>query len=192
MKHTYRNIFGMFDYQDLYSNMVKKSPSSATFVEIGSFHGKSAAYMGCEIINSKKNIQLYCVDPWEFEDLDLREDALLANFMRGRLSGDHAFKTFKKSILPYESNIKYLKMKSSQASHKFDDRSLDFVFIDGEHSYLGCYIDIVCWFKKIKPGGTIAGHDYLDDDMPGVTQAVTELLPNAVPASRRCWIYQRH
>lgn len=191
MKHTYQNHFGMFDYQDLYSDMVERACSAATFVEIGSFHGKSAAYMGCEIINSGKGIQLYCIDPWEFDFLDLRESHPLSKFMLGRLTGSHAFETFKNSIEPYKTNVNFLRMKSEIASNQFENESIDFVFIDGDHSYTGCHLDIKCWLKKVKIGGYIAGHDFLDNTMPGVTRAVNELLPEARLISKRCWIYQR-
>ena len=132
MKHTYQNHFGMFDYQDLYSDMIERACSVATFVEIGSFHGKSAAYMGCEIINSGKDIQLYCIDPWEFDNLDLRESHPLSKFMHGRLTGSHAFETFKNSIEPYKTNVNFLRMKSEIASNQFENESIDFVFIDGD------------------------------------------------------------
>jgi len=191
MKHTYKKYFGMFDYADLYKEVIDRTDTSATFVEIGSFHGKSAAYMGCEIINSGKNIHLYCVDPWDFKSLDLRESHPLAKFMINKLTGQHAFDTFKKAIEPYKSNVSYMKMKSVEASKHFNNSSIDFVFIDGDHSYLGCYMDIACWYKKVKPGGLIAGHDYLDSTMPGVTRAVRDLLPHAVTTSKKCWMYRR-
>lgn len=181
----------MFDYQDLYKDMIQQATDGSIFVEIGSFHGKSAAFMGCEIINSGKNIQLYCVDPWEFEWLDLRESHPLAKFMDHRLTGEHAFNTFKRSIKPYTANVSYVKAKSVNASKLFKNKSIDFVFIDGDHSYLGCYLDIACWYKKVKNGGYLAGHDFEDETMPGVTQAVEDLLPRARCTSKRCWIYRR-
>ena len=45
--------------------MVEKFSSGSKFVEVGSWKGKSAAYMAVEIINSKKKITLDCIDTWE-------------------------------------------------------------------------------------------------------------------------------
>lgn len=61
----------------------------------------------------------------------------------------------------------------TEAARDVPDASLDFIFIDGDHSYEGCRQDIVTWLPKIKPDGWITGHDFL---FPGVHEAVTELL----------------
>jgi hypothetical protein len=44
----------------------------------------------------------------------------------------------------------------------FPDNSLDFVFIDGNHSFPYVAEDIFYWEKKVRPGGIVSGHDYLD------------------------------
>ena len=61
------------------------------------------------------------------------------------------------------------------------DGSLDFVFIDADHSYEGCLQDLRAWWPKVKPGGLFAGHDYKDaerarHDGKGVAQAVDDFL----------------
>ena len=54
--------------------------------------------------------------------------------------------------------------------------SLDFVYVDANHSYQGALEDMLAWFPKIRPGGLFAGHDYLDGTLPagefGVKSAV--------------------
>lgn len=82
----------------------------------------------------------------------------------------------------YEDLIKYceknkrgniIKDYSVNAAECIDDISLDFVFIDGDHSYEGVKKDISAWLPKIKKDGYIIGHDIHFD---GVKRAVTELL----------------
>ena len=58
----------------------------------------------------------------------------------------------------------------SAASH-VADRSLDFVFIDADHSYTSVRKDIEAWRSKVKPGGWLGGHDY-NHKFPGVVRAV--------------------
>src|SRR6266496_4362330 len=60
----------------------------------------------------------------------------------------------------------------------FNDNSLDFVFIDGNHSYDYVLEDITEWTKKVKPGGIIAGHDYKLDAINkyGVIEAVNKYV----------------
>ena len=38
--------------------------------------------------------------------------------------------------------------------------SLDFVFLDADHSYEAVQKDIIAWWPKVRPGGFLAGHDY--------------------------------
>jgi hypothetical protein len=48
------------------------------------------------------------------------------------------------------------------ALNEFEDNSLDFVYIDGNHRIKWIIADIYEWYKKIKPGGFIGGHDYVN------------------------------
>jgi hypothetical protein len=43
---------------------------------------------------------------------------------------------------------------------QFPDNFFDFIYIDGDHSYYGCKSDLLLSYKKVKPNGIIAGHDY--------------------------------
>jgi len=52
-----------------------------------------------------------------------------------------------------------------------EDGSLDFVFIDADHSYEAVRRDIDAWRSKVKPGGWLGGHDY-NRKFPGVIRAV--------------------
>jgi hypothetical protein len=52
---------------------------------------------------------------------------------------------------------------------QFSDESIDLLYIDGDHSFDGCYSDLKNWFPKIKKGGYILNDDY---KWEGVNQAV--------------------
>jgi len=58
MQHYYQDIQGWFSFSQLYSNVVQKFPEGSHFVEVGVWKGTSAAYMGVEIINSGKKLNL--------------------------------------------------------------------------------------------------------------------------------------
>lgn len=66
-------------------------------------------------------------------------------------------------------------MDSVQAASEFADRSLSFVYIDGDHSYEGCRRDILAWAPKVMRGGVIAGHDYYDKEPFMVRSAVVSV-----------------
>ena len=54
MQHYYQSVDGWFTFPGLYSNVVSNAVDGWHIVEIGSWKGKSASFMGVEIINSKK------------------------------------------------------------------------------------------------------------------------------------------
>jgi hypothetical protein len=69
-------------------------------------------------------------------------------------------------------------MDSVKAAQCLPDNSLDFVFIDADHSYEGCSADIAAWAPKVKPGGLVGGHDYDNPRLVGngVKKAVDEYI----------------
>ena len=52
-----------------------------------------------------------------------------------------------------------LVMSSEVALEIFKDNTLDFVFIDADHSCEAVKRDILGWWSKLKRGGTLCGHD---------------------------------
>lgn len=157
MEHFYKTIFGWFDYATIYRRMVDEAAFTAKFVEVGSYEGRSAAFLAVEIINSGKDIRLSCVDP---------NDAHRRNL-------DAVSHIIDSIVTP-----------SPAACKLFDDASLDFVWIDGDHSEGAFYADVVNWLPKIKPGGWLGGHDYDHPAHPGIAKVCGELLPDheVIPA----------
>jgi hypothetical protein len=74
----------------------------------------------------------------------------------------------------YGSRVNILEKDSAEAASYVPDESLDFVFIDGDHTYEACRRDILHWTPKVKQGGWILGHDFIE--FVGVNQAVKELF----------------
>lgn len=68
--------------------------------------------------------------------------------------------------------VTFLQGDSSEIAKTFKE-TISLIFIDGDHSYLGCKKDIEAWFPKMKKGGVMLFHDY-DQTSPGVIQAVDE------------------
>lgn len=70
----------------------------------------------------------------------------------------------------------FLHGDSVEMSTKWD-RSLpiDVIFIDGDHTYLGCKRDIDAWYPLMSETGIMLFHDH-DETSPGVMQAVAEFV----------------
>jgi predicted O-methyltransferase YrrM len=167
-----------FNYPNLYKTMVERFPSQSKFVEVGSWKGRSSAFLAVEIANSNKKIDFYCVDTWEGsgEHKGIEELPLL-------------YDIFLKNMNPVENYYTPLRMTSYEASKFFENQSLDFVFLDASHEYEDVKKDIINWIPKIKPGGILAGHDYGCPNFEGVKRAVDEELKN-FEVDNTCYIYQ--
>jgi hypothetical protein len=58
------------------------------------------------------------------------------------------------------------KATSVQAAERVEDGTLDFAYIDAKHDYDSVMEDLRAWHRKVRPGGILAGHDYIDGDLP--------------------------
>lgn len=61
---------------------------------------------------------------------------------------------------------KFIKAYSSEALESFMDNSLDFVYIDGDHSFYEVVHDIDKWTHKVRRGGIVSGDDYFKSKGP--------------------------
>jgi len=60
----------------------------------------------------------------------------------------------------YECQL--IKGWSNEVAKKIPDGSLDFVYIDGNHSFEYTVMDLAAWSKKVRSGGGVYGHDFED------------------------------
>ena len=117
---------------------------------------------------------LYLVDPWQH--IDKYED--IANV--SDLEQETIFRDTVKLLTPYFRRVTILRRFSKDAVSEFPDEFFDFIYIDADHSYEAIKLDISIWWPKLKKGGLMGGHDYVDGDLPegkfGVKSAVDEFL----------------
>lgn len=76
---------------------------------------------------------------------------------------------------------------SLEAALIVEPESLDFVFIDADHTYEAVSAEIRAWTPKVKRGGLIGGHDYGKQGFPGVKQAVDEVFKEIERERFSCW-----
>lgn len=175
MNHFYQNIQGWSDgipqFYDQIINWAKTEKRDFYhFVEVGTWRGKSAAYMTVEIINSGLNIQFDCVDTWkgsQNEMVHLNDPAVIHNTL---------YEEFIENMKPVEGHFRPVRMTSLEAAECYDDKSLDFVFIDAQHDYESVKSDILAWRPKVRIGGILSGHDYGHEIDNEVGRAVRECI----------------
>lgn len=171
-----------FNFPNFYQYIASRQDFKR-FVEVGVYTGASVCFMAQELAKRPDKTELYAVDLWEhadklgYTDLPVSIDTWNTFEERMRITGTKEF-------------IRPLKVDSISASLMFEDQSLDFVFIDADHSYGAVKADLAAWFPKVRNGGIIAGHDYTEPC--GVKQAVDErFTPVNLEGSVWWWVVSR-
>ncbi len=126
-----------------------------TGAEIGVRRGRYSRIL-CK---ANLNLLLYCVDPWSEYSNKYRAEK------QERIYGE-AVENLK------DLNVKIIRKNSIDALEDFKDGQLDFVFIDGNHTYDYVAPDIIYWSKKVRSGGIVSVHDYYNFGLSGVVPAV--------------------
>ena len=116
--------------------------------------------------------QYFLVDSWEYKPDGDPSSKLNPIEMKTRYQG---------VLKRFENNpkITVLKMTSDEASITFKDEVFDWIYIDASHHYIDVKQDIGLWYPKVRKGGILSGHDYINDNGPavfGVKQAVDEFI----------------
>lgn len=160
MPNYYKSINGegTFDYEDFYAAVAARLPAGCSAVEVGAASGRSAVYLAEALSELCKGFMLWMVDDLSY----------------GGVSQLQEIETHVRAVWPRLSGgLRLLTGKSVATASQFADHSLDFVFIDGDHSYESVRDDISAWLPKVKSGGLLAGHDY---NLAPVRKAVVERL----------------
>lgn len=142
-------------------------------VEVGVYLGENAVKIA---LNNPKG-KLYLVDAYSRECWDKNANYKYPVAYAFRRARHRMRKVHQK----YNYDYKFVRKLSSEAVKKFKDNSIDYVYIDANHSFEHCYEDISLWSRKVRIGGMISGHDYDRYSMnhfAGVVEAVLKFTKN--------------
>ena len=135
--------------------------------EVGVYRGAFAERMLAEC----PAIEAYhLVDPWRHLD-DWNKPANRDDD-RFRAIYDEAMRRTAR----HEERRVVLRGRTTDVVDQVADSSLDFVYIDGDHTLRGITVDLVCWYAKVRDGGWIGG----DDLSPSIWQHGPEYEPTLV------------
>jgi hypothetical protein len=122
-------------------------------VEVGVDQGEFS-----KVLLDKGPKKLYLVDAWQtVEGTDRTTGA-------EQSTHDSKYELVSE-IFRNEPRVEIIRSWSEDASSNFEDGSLDWVYIDARHDYIGVISDLRAWSKKIKSTGFIWGDDYRTPDM---------------------------
>ena len=123
--------------------------------EIGVSKGKYSQTL-CENIPSLQ--KLYSIDPWKAYSIISQKQAN-ARYEKA------------KTILSKYDCVEIIRKFSIKAAADIPNESLDFIYIDGMHTFDAVILDLIVWIPKVRQGGIIAGHDYSVYYQSGVIDA---------------------
>lgn len=126
-------------------------------LEFGAELGVQSGYLFFHLLDTHPNLILFGVDSWIGNN-----QAAYAKMK----------KEVNEKVVDYKNGM-IMNMTTNEAAAKTPDESLDFVFIDADHSYPACKIDMEKWMSKVKVGGYIIGHDC---EVSSVRRALEEVF----------------
>ena len=140
---------------------------------MGVWKGHSVSFLA-DKLRSQDNVKIFAVDLFE-ETYRWTEEEGQEAVSELREQVPYIYDIYQKVLEESKTRplIEDIKGCSWEAAAQFEDDSVDFVFIDADHTYDSVKKDIEAWLPKVKKGGCISGHDYAPH-APGVIKAVQE------------------
>lgn len=163
MPLIYKAVPGWLDYENIYRAAVARATSGELFVELGCLYGRSACFMASEIRSSGKKIRFDAVDRWTIK---------VGKFPKGQptppavekicAAGGGMFEVFNYYVgaCGFSDIINPIRAVSPDAASLYHGESIDFLWIDADHTAPAVAADLKAWWPKIKLGGIMAGHDF--------------------------------
>lgn len=140
---------------------IRELGSDITGCELGTSYGFNLVYFLENLPNIK---HVYAVDPYmPYHDGP-------SGFVPQEVM-DKVKELFLINTEVHRERVKFLNMTGDDAHTHILNDSLDYIFIDGDHSYEAVYKDLRNYFSKVKQSGIFSGHDFSWD---GVKRAVHE------------------
>ena len=98
------------------------------------------------------------VDVWSHQELNYVDKANVDDEEQNEY-----LREAKTLLRPFEGVTRFHKMLSTEAAELFaaNKTTFDFAYIDARHDYCGVTEDIEAYWPLVRPGGILAGHDYL-------------------------------
>jgi predicted O-methyltransferase YrrM len=133
------------------------------------------------LLRELPGLQLTMIDPWTPWKLG-------PGWVRGaeRLAAER--ETARTRTVFAEDRREIWEITSDVAAGRIPDGSLDFAFVDGDHRYETVRKDIRTWVEKVRPGGLLVGHDYVD---PLPTKYAASRYPQGVKRAVNEWVIER-
>ena len=173
-RHFKQDDMGSFPERGYLFQLASDLPANAQVVEVGSWMGASTCFIAGGL--KGEGAKIFAVD--NFQGLSTcGEDSAWYNRHFKQLGANSTLEIFRANFaaLGFTARSEPVVSDSLAAAQTLAPKrgTIDFIFIDGDHSYDACKADIVAWTPFVKRGGVVAFHDF-GSRADGVTRAIFE------------------
>ena len=149
----------LLHYRSLFPFALNELNLIGTGCEVGVQDG----HFSVTLLKRWRGSLLYSIDPWrEFEPSKYLDVANQQQAVQDRI-----YEGARNRLRKFGERSVIIRSTSAEGATQFAEGQLDFVYIDANHSYDAVVEDIRLWYPNLKPGGVLAGHDYLDGNYHG-------------------------
>lgn len=178
---TYLDIKGWFDWELLYTRMAEQVPANGCIVELGVCLGRSICYLGSELKRiGKTGVRVFGVDNF----VGGEDTPEVYSEIREKHGDMHARCISNIKECGVSRNVKLIIDDTVDAAHWFADGTVDFLFIDSNHTPEHLRKELRVWLPKMKRPTWIAGHDIHGTYL---REAVVEFFPQ-FEIEGGCWV----
>jgi predicted O-methyltransferase YrrM len=142
-----------FDYADFYDEMAAR-PGFKVYVELGCWKGHSVCHLAKQL-KDREGATVWAVDYW-----DDGPDTAATAYLPEDSPSLYAIYNRNLEIAGVRHMVRDIKGCTWDSARLFEDESVDFIYVDADHSEASVLRDIELWWPKLKPTGIMAGHDY--------------------------------
>lgn len=149
-------------------------PKASVGAEIGVWRGDFSQ----EILHTVKPQRLYLIDPWRINPSPTHAKAWYGTGSGVDMDAIHTSVCGRFAGAITRGVVHIVRESSVEALSALPDESLDFAYVDGDHSYEGVRADLELCLRKVKVTGLICGDDYALGSWwrDGVVRAVNEFI----------------
>lgn len=143
-------------------------------VELGVWEGRTFLF----VLEQCPDLTLYGVDIWQTQP-DNKGPETWSNWDHNKYE-----QSVRKQAKQFGGRAVVIKDWTVEAANRFMLESLDFIFVDADHSTEAVRADLEAWMPIVKDDGWILGHDI---NWPTVRTVVDEFLPGYVIGPDNAW-----
>ena len=127
-------------------------------LKVGAEIGVAEGDFSNHLLTNSKLTTLYSIDAWSTDEVATH--SVLKRCDRNQDKFDGNYKVASEKLAKHGQRSVVIRDLSENAGVKFADKSLDFIYLDGAHTFTGLCRDLMIYDDKLREGGIMACHDY--------------------------------